>query len=389
MSDNRDEFDEQPGKDGSGRNPGIEPKLGNTLDYYNDDMSRNVVKSLFDTNSKPADGHAGDTGSSSHEPTGIVKGFETERRPDTRYPMDETYPRLSAADAEEPASLRRRRGGAVTQASNNNPDPLDEGDYKFSLYRNKQPLNRKRSEPEEEPEAPRTRRRPRLSEDDGDGFDTPPHRPSKVYKKIEPEREFETQKADPAPARRQRPSSASRQQPARKPRFAIHRGEDDDDEYDEDDGRRGPSMRMIALGGSIFAVVLLVAIVVFQLFSLNRRLVVAEEAADLSNERQTQISALTLENSDLLQQLNAALAEVTRLETLADAGQGTGAAANQDPAAPAQPNRYHTVGPNQTLSGIAAQWFPGDPTGMQRIIDANGITNPSNIQINQQLIIPH
>ena len=387
-------------RDSAAVRPGsnIEPTLGNTLDFYNDDMSRKAVGRLF----APNDDAASSSAESSHgepptESSGLVQGFESERRSasDERYPMEETYPQNPADDEAELPSLRRKRGGAISQAASNNQEPLDESDYGFNLYRKKQPLDRQHLESEHE-SASRlgARRKARTSADYDehgplhDDADPPPRPANKVYKKIEPQRDFD-QKPDPFPPRRAKPPARA---PVRKPRFAIHRDEEDDDDMDDDHERQMPSMRTIVLGGSIFAVVLVVAIVVFQLFSLSSRLTAAEEEAALSSSRQLDINRLTIENNDLQSQLNSALAEVSRLEGLFQAGGGVGGTPpsdqNEEPTGPTPPVRSHTVQPGQTLSSIGQIFFPGDPNAWMRIAEANGINPPHHIQIGQNLIIP-
>jgi len=399
-TNDRNEDDTRPGSN-------IDPKLGNTLDFYNDDMSRKAVGRLFASNDAGSSPSGSDYGESPHEPSGLVSGFDSEYRSggdathtDNRYPMEGTYPRLgSISEDSEMPSLRRKRGGAITQAANNNQDPLDEDGYKFSQFRKRQPLDRNsggRNESEHELDSssrPGARRKARTSADYDehgpryDEYSEPaPSRTGKVYKKIEPQRDFD-QKPDPFPQRR---AKSPMRAPARKPRFAIHRDEEDDD-TDDDYERGAPSMRMIVIGGSLFAGIVVVAIVVFQLISLNSRLATAEEAAELSAARQHQINQLTIELGEARNELTTALAEVERLEGLQNPAAVTGgqpAGADEEPTGPQAPVRNHTVQPGQTLSGIGQIFFPGDPNGWMRIAEANGITNPAGIQVGQNLIIP-
>jgi len=368
----------------------IEPKLGNTLDYYNDDMSRKAVGRLF----APNDDDESSELPNQYETSSIVQGFggESESAPasdsqrHSRYSSEDNSPGVDSDDDEyDRPSSRRRRAGAVSQAANQ--DPLDEDDLGFGLYRRRQPLGAPHREPEPDPVG--ARRRPRISDDydeRGSRYDTePPARPKKEYKKIEPEREFDSQKSDPYPPRRQKPSSS--RPSARKPRFAVRREDEDDDDMHGSPHERGTPMRLIFAGVSIFLGVVVLAIVVFQLISLNQRLSEATAEADVSSERLRRVNELTIENDRLTGDLNSANAEIARLESLmqvAPPGQGTAA---DEPAGPTPPSRTHTVAPGQTLGQIA-EIFYGSAGQWERIAQANNMRAPYHPQIGQVLVIP-
>ncbi|MCL2616588.1 MAG: LysM peptidoglycan-binding domain-containing protein [Defluviitaleaceae bacterium] len=391
-TNDRDDFDDEINDKNSRSGAHMVPKLGNTLDYYNDDMSRKVVGRLFAASDGTTDNEETPLDSPS-----IVKGFTSEKKvardaPDSRYPMEDTYAHLNPVgdDAERPSS-RRRRGGAISQASNQ--DPLDESDYNLGLYRKKNPLRSGRDpEPEPEPEPTSRsggRRKARVSadyDDDQRQDYNEPKRPPKVYKKIEPQREFDTQKLDPFPAKRGGKPPA-RGGPSRKPRFAIHRDEEDDE--DDDGYERGtPSMRMIIMGGSLFVGVLVFAIVVWQLISLNSRLADAEAEADLTAEFRSRNNQLTIENDRLTTDLAAARIEIETLENQLFAAPAA-PAAPEEPPIPTGPVRTHTVQPGDTLSSIAQRWY-GDSSqsAWMRIADANNMQHPFNVIVGNPLIIP-
>ncbi|MCL1998160.1 MAG: LysM peptidoglycan-binding domain-containing protein [Turicibacter sp.] len=61
----------------------------------------------------------------------------------------------------------------------------------------------------------------------------------------------------------------------------------------------------------------------------------------------------------------------------------------QQPAPPTDTERIHIVAPGDNLSRISVQFYGNDsPENINRIITANNLTNPDNLQVGDRLVIP-
>ena len=397
-TDDRNNFDQKSNFGDINPNNNVEPKLGNTLDFYNDDMSRKVVGRLFDIPDEEDKDSILET-SQQQTAGSIIKGFSDEREPAAtsipdadadihhgRYSSEGGSPAPSPAPDDETfdrPSGRRRRPGAISNAAGQ--EPLDEDELGFGLYRKRQPLGAPHREPEEPYQRPDSRRRPQITEDyDSSPGDRPPSRTKpKEYKKIQPERDFDTPQSEPYPARRQKPGARP---PARKPRFAVRREDEDDDDTGRSSYERGtPSMRMIVVSVIAGFAMVVLAIIVFQLISLGSQLREAQAEAEVSAERLRQRNELAIENDRLTSDLASAAAEIVRLESLLQASPP--AQLGDDPATPTQPYLTHTVQPGQTLGQIS-EIFYGSAGQWRRIAEANRMSPPYHPHVGQILTIP-
>lgn len=377
------------------RDNNMEPRLGNTLDYYNDDISRKAVSGLVARGGEDKPSNSGNRNQADESGATMVKGFETQRHSSPpRYPADQTYPRLSVVSQEEGEPTRPSR--APASAHTEDGRSIDESDYAFGLYRkNRPPLSNHRPEPaQSKHEPPDTRKRPPSSDYEtkltpkthSDEFAPP--RPGRVYKKIEPEREFESQKLEAVPVKRRRADS-----PPKRSRTSVYKDADiDDDSTGYDDFERNPpSLRLIATSSAAFLGVLILSILVFQIISANNRLSEVSAEAERASELQIQLSEAQITIRDLENQLEDTQAELAFMNATVIT-QPTASPNNEEPvAAPSsQPVREHTVRPGDTLSSIAAHFYnDSSPASWQRILAANPDITPENIRVGQNLVIPH
>jgi len=163
-----------------------------------------------------------------------------------------------------------------------------------------------------------------------------------------------------------------------------------------------------------------IMLLLMMVFLIHRTAVLSERLEEANTQLLTiptlehELNSVRIDLEGARESLAAAEAENTRLTNLVSsdnmAGDATGegegdengaddpaddnadAPATTEPAIPAAPpaaNRTHTVVRGDSLSRISSQFYGSSaPSYIQRIMDANNITNPDNIVVGDTLIIP-
>ena len=344
--------------------------FGNTLDYYNDDMSRRAVGKLFEGAGPKPEG-AEPPERNEMEDTGIVKGFERAGRAPAGDADD-------ASDKQYTFSLYRKKekrqdsswGAYSRSGEEDNPKPIRAAQIQGRLEQN-------RFEPAE----------PTHSSDQ-----TNTDTPNREYTKIERPARAPYQSAAKGS---QRGQETRRTKAVRPPSYYNTEPDDDFEDYDDYPKRLNLTPRTIVAAASAFAAIVIMAVLIFMLNAANGRLAEADdlvasyEALERTNGvLKMDLEAAQAEIDSLTVRLNDAEGQLYALNPpeMVDQGGPGGENAPDGGGTPPAGGTTHVVQSGETLGAIAQQHY-GNASLFALIQQANGLTG-SNISVGQTLVIP-
>jgi nucleoid-associated protein YgaU len=345
---------------------------GDSLDKYNEEMARDAVGSLFD----------GDDDSDGDDGQPVVSGFEKSKKP---APPRNPYRPTSAGRERAP-------GPRVQEVLDGEKEPPRKRDRTHESNPTPRPAVRVSSTPSREKKRPA-----RYDIDEDINENTGVEDDMEAFRS----RYSKTQKKGERPAGYQRAEHPASFRPANM-RFSGA------DEHDEDE--RIPLLHWVFIG---VTVVLLVIAVFFayRSYTLTGELAEAEASIAAGSANSAEITQLKLDNENLLgqvqtleaenQELEGRIANISSQEPQQTFGPDetpdnpivTNPSPDDAPAPEATPapagGKTYTVVSGDSLAKIAGREYGNQSqANIDKIANANGITNPNSLQIGQQLIIP-
>lgn len=374
---------------------------GNTLDYYNEEMSHKAVGRLFASKLKEPepdldDPYGGDLAEEEAEQHLEKKRLFKKVRD---YPLED--------ELSQP-TFRRQYVARDAQPQTNeaafNPEPMPRPEHRPEPIPIPEPI----PEPELRP-APRPEPRPRQKEEElfDEEYDFGMYR-RKEKRNTEPVRQS-YRNSEPVPFEKPKKPVRRTVNPAPvpvqvvKPKVLKRTNRHLDDLYNTDkdsfdEGYPGfsraqaASVRRVIVAVTAFIMLLICGVLVYFLLVNRSRLAAAEDDLLELTQLQARYNDLSMEHytlqqqyADLRQQMAGQTFSPAQPEP-SDPGEHT-----EHPGFPpdttTMPPQQHIVQPGESLRGISLQFY-GTELEYRRIMDANGIADPTLIQPGQQLTIP-
>lgn len=353
------------------------PKIGNTLDYYNDVMSKNAVSRLFDgefSNLEEDKGPAinnDDKSPSRKKAAELIKS--TSKSENARQTPHGSFPANSDTDSDDIVVFDKADSStAIT-------DMTDD-----KIRNNRKSATAKFFDDDlEETQSKPSRRVVTAEAEEGSSISK---KERSQPKKFVYDDDIESEDEDDEVIR------PSRRTSSRVRSVPEDSSDDDDDDYYDDDDYNPKGLLTFSIGG-ISILLLILTYLVFQVSSLNKEIDVnLTQLAEYTSIRQD-YESLKIENDGLSQQiasLNSQIQSVNNgnnssASTDTTASSGTSSGTSGDLPEP-EPTIY-TVKSGDTLSSISSAMY-GVSSEYDKIKTANGLTSDT-LKVGQKLVIPY